>query len=163
MINSFYWIYTYFWAYKNFLGERLKPVRKFSIKGVFVCYILSIMSMILMYYLSTLFLKDTATDISPEILKINPLWVFLAGYEDFVYVLPVFLLNKRWRLIGLVTSTVLFALSHSYQGDIGVLTKVAWVPIVYLIAGRYGIYSTAVSHGIHDVIAVALLQYLYKI
>jgi membrane protease YdiL (CAAX protease family) len=156
------YLYTLITSYRAFIAYKLKPVCRLSFKGVVVSYIVSLVSILLMGRLVYCFVEPSvSTDAFSGLMKINPLILLYAGVEDFIFVLPLFLLPKRYELAGLVISSVLFTLGHSYQ-DTAMYGKIASIPVSYLLARRYGIFSTALSHGINDVIAVFLLQHLTK-
>ncbi len=157
-------IWVFCWAWFHYAKYRIKPVCKFSLKGVLVSYLVSLAAL-LVFGSIAVEVVDSGSTFDTERMEafrtMNPFLLFVAGIEDFIFVLPIFLLPARYQLIGLVLSSTLFTLGHSYQGE-AMYAKLVTVPIVFLLARKYGIFSTAFAHGLNDVIAVALMQYLYK-
>ena len=88
-----------------------------------------------------------------------PTWrLWLAGFEDAIFVLPLFMLREKWRPTFMVFMAVAFATAHSYQGFVPAAAKLVFVPVVYLMAKRWGILTTMIAHSLQDVLAVALLR-----
>lgn len=89
--------------------------------------------------------------------------MFVAGFEDLVFVAPVLLAYKladkikRFNLMPLVyclgiTMSIWFALGHIYQGPVGMIVKVIYVPIAVLFAKKYGLSRTILGHSIFDIV-----------
>lgn len=158
------WLYVKLWSLKEHVKDSIRPVMKISLDGVLWSLIISMVTTLLAGAVIGLFVERKPEDLGSlkQFLDINPLLVLLAGLEDFVFVLPIFLFRGRMVLPVMVISGILFTLGHSYQGDAAMLPKLVTVPVVYLLARKYGILSTALAHGINDVIAVYLIQRYYK-
>ena len=91
----------------------------------------------------------------------QPTWrIALAGFEDAVFVLPVFMLSERSRPFFLTFLAIAFASAHSYQGFGPAAAKVFFVPVVYLMAKRWGILTTMIAHSVQDLLAISLLRHV---
>ncbi len=97
---------------------------------------------------------------SIEKLKNMSWWVlFGVFFEDAVFVSPILLVNKRFRIPAAVMLSIAFMLGHLYQGLGSGLPKALYVPIAAYFAHRYGIYTTMVAHVLQDIFAIGMVKY----
>lgn len=86
----------------------------------------------------------------------------LAGLEDAAFVLPLTLVPPVVKAPLLVVSSILFVLGHKYQGSQGMYSKVLYIPIAYLFASKYGIFTTMLPHALTDVAALGFIKQTLK-
>lgn len=152
---------------------RLKKVIRFEPKAVPKVLITNVFFTILAGRIIDLILNLTAPGIvsssevpTPELTKLIMefnLWnLWVVGFEDLIFVLPLFVFTSyRLLLPAMVTLSVLFCLGHQYQGISAMMAKITFVPVIYLMAKKHGILTTAVSHIAQDLIAILILRYAF--
>jgi len=150
-------LFILFMAYE----EKL-PVLRFTPRRVFAVLVISMFVLAVTGMISTALFPDPPDTNDAAIFADVSVWqVLLAGLEDAVFVLPAFFLDKKQdRLAFIVLSSALFTSGHAYQGYGAMFAKVFMVPMVYLMAERWGILTTIVSHSLMDVMTISLVKAL---
>lgn len=139
-----------------YVAHRHPGLLRFDRRGVLPCLAWSVTACLLTG-LPAMFSGAPRLEGLP-ILVAAPVWVFaLAGLEDALFVLPAFLVPKPYRWGFLAYSSVVFTVGHAYQGN-AMWGKMLSVPVVYWLAGRYGIVTTMVAHSLQDIGVIALIH-----
>lgn len=147
-------LFILFMAYE----ERL-PVLRFTLRRVLVVTVISVLVLAATGVISTAIFGDAGVSDSDIFSDVSIWQVVFAGLEDAVFVLPAFFIDKkRDRLIFIVLSSALFTSGHAYQGYADMFAKVFMIPMVYLMAERWGILTTIVSHSLMDLTAIGLMK-----
>lgn len=93
--------------------------------------------------------------------------LFLVFWEDMFFTFPALLLyrltNKPLLVFPLmVLSSVVFAVGHIYQSVDWAITLLAYVPITFFIARKYGLLTVMICHVIYDIVTYLTLYFISK-